>query len=192
MAEQAKILWEEAEENNLDWKVKIERWGRWYKCSLCEQKYHGVVAGALGWACWKTYVSRPEGDWVRISAMRQIGNGLSATEKYEDAFSVKEAELAMLRRFGYSEENQLAVQGNLAMTYQRLGRYEQAMHMLRDVYSGRLKLHGEEHDVTLIAANNYAHCLLDLRRFDEAKALFRNTMPVARRVLGDSKKPRSR
>ena len=40
---------------------------------------------------------------------------------------------------------------------------------------------------SLQAANNYAHCLLDLRRFDEAKALFRNTMPVARRVLGDSK-----
>ena len=24
-------------------KVLIERWERWYKCSLCEQQYHGVV-----------------------------------------------------------------------------------------------------------------------------------------------------
>ena len=33
---------------------------RWHTCGLCEQKYHGLVACALGWACWKTYVGRPE------------------------------------------------------------------------------------------------------------------------------------
>ena len=32
---------------------------RWTTCGLCEQRYHGVVACALGWACWKTYVGRP-------------------------------------------------------------------------------------------------------------------------------------
>ena len=30
---------------------------RWHTCGLCEQRYHGLVACALGWACWKTYVS---------------------------------------------------------------------------------------------------------------------------------------
>ena len=65
LAEQAKILVAEAEENNLDDKVLNERWVRWYTCSLCEQKYHGVVACALGWACWKTYVGRPEDGQLR-------------------------------------------------------------------------------------------------------------------------------
>ena len=55
LAEQAKILCDEAEENNLDVKVLNERFARWHTCSLCEQEYHGVVAGALGWVCWKTY-----------------------------------------------------------------------------------------------------------------------------------------
>ena len=54
LAEQAKILVAEAEENNLDLKVKRARWARWSTCSLCEQRYHGAVACALGWACWKT------------------------------------------------------------------------------------------------------------------------------------------
>ena len=36
-------------------KVKSERFRRWHTCSLCEQEYHGVVRGALGWACWKTW-----------------------------------------------------------------------------------------------------------------------------------------
>ena len=38
---------------------------------------------------------------------------------------------------------------------------------------------------TLAAANNYANTLLELKRFEEAKALTRKTIPVARRVLGE-------
>ena len=49
-----------------------------------------------------------------------------------------------------------------------------------------MKLEGEEHEKTLQAANNYALALMTLKRFKEAKPLFRKTMPVVRRVLGDS------
>ena len=58
--------------------------------------------------------------------------------------------------------------------------------MERDVYFGRVKLHGEEDEETLIAALNYSSSLVELRRLEEAKALQRKMMPVARRVLGDS------
>ena len=57
--------------------------------------------------------------------------------------------------------------------------------MLRDVYSGRLKLHGKEDSDTLIAANNYATTLGHLKRYDEVKSLLRKPMRVARRVLGE-------
>ena len=57
--------------------------------------------------------------------------------------------------------------------------------MRRDAYSRRLKLNGEEHVDSLMAALNYASSLSDLGRFEEAKALLRKTLPVARRVLGD-------
>ena len=67
-----------------------------------------------------------------------------------------------------------------------LGRDEEANRMLRDVYAGRLKLNGDEHEYTFIAADNYALSLLGLQRFEEAKALLRKMMPVARRVLGES------
>jgi hypothetical protein len=53
------------------------------------------------------------------------------------------------------------------------------------VYSGRLKLNGREHEETLIAAGNYADSLIALQRFEEARSLLRNTMPVVRRVLGE-------
>jgi tetratricopeptide (TPR) repeat protein len=176
----------EGEENNLAFKVQNERWKRWYSCSLCEQEYHGVVRCALGWACWKTYVGRPEADWARGAAMTELGLGLSAVNKHEDAVSVGEAELAILRRLGDTPDNILSVQSNLACTYSVLGREEEALDMRQKVYSGRLKLGGEEDEMTLNAACNYATSFYGLDRFEEATSLFRKTIPVARRVLGEA------
>ena len=186
LAEQAKILYAEAEDNNLDWDVKDPRWIRWSACSLCEQNYHGFVRCAMGWACWKTYLGRPEIDEVHDMAMNLLGNGLHDANHYKDALAVREAELSMLRRIGRPEEDLLTVQGNLASTYEKLGQMEPALDLQRDVYFGFVKLYGEEHYDTLREANNYASSLLDLERCAEAKSLMRKMIPVARRLLGES------
>ena len=86
-----------------------------------------------------------------------------------------------------SEESILVAQNNLAITYDHLGRYEEALSLRQEVYSGRLKLLGEEHVETIRAAYNNATSLTCLERFEEARALLRKTMPVARRVLGESR-----
>ena len=163
-------------------KAIFERWLRWDTCSLCEQDYHGVVRCALGWACWKTYLGRPEEDWARGIAMNVLGNGLSAVLRHEDALSVKEAEMSMLRRLGAPKDDILIVQTNLANSYQLLGRREQALGMQREIYSG----YGEEHFKTLTATHNYAGSLISLHRSEEAKSMMLKMMPVARRVLGES------
>jgi hypothetical protein len=186
LAEQAKILVAEAEENNLDDERGEARWRRWDNCSLCEQQYHGVVRCALGWACWKTYLGRPERDWARLSAMRQLGNGLSEAEHHQDALTVREADLAMLRRVGASARDMLAAQSNIANTYQNFGRFEEAVRLRQEVYCGKSRLIGIEHRETLLEAFNYATDLQSLHRFKEIKALLSNTMPVARRVLGEN------
>ena len=141
-----------------------------------------VVATASG----APYLGRPEGDWPRLLAMQQLGNGLISGKHYEDALSVKEAELSIRRRLGDSEHNLLITQSNFASTYQYLGRLEEALSVRQEVYSGYLKLLGEEHGETLTAAFNYANCLLSLRRFEESRALLRKIIPVARRVLGNN------
>ena len=102
------------------------------------------------------------------------------------ALSVEEANLSMLRRLGASERNILVMQGNLACTYARLGRDDEALCLRRDVYSGLSELYGEEHEDTLRAANNYAFSLRDLSRFEEARSLLRRTVPVAQRVRGEN------
>jgi hypothetical protein len=77
------------------------------------------------------------------------------------------------------EDDLLITQGNLAITYKKLGRLEEALRTERDVYSGRLKLQGEDHPQTLIAASNYTASFIRLRRFEDAKALLRKKIPVA-------------
>ena len=99
---------------------------------------------------------------------------------------MKEAELATRRRNGDPEGNILTVQSNMAITYGEIGQGEKALSMERDVYSGYLKLDGGQHSSTLRAANNYASSLAALQRFKEAKSVLRKTIPVTRRVLGES------
>ena len=77
------------------------------------------------------------------------------------------------------------MQSKIAITYDQLGRDEEALSMKRDIYSGHLKLYGVQNRHTFIPANNYATSLISLERFEEAKVLLRKTMPVARRVLGE-------
>ena len=117
--------------------------------------------------------------------MSVLGSGLSDAELHEDALSVMEANLSMRRRLGASESNILVTQSNLSGTYQALGRLEEAMCLRRDVYSGWLKIGGEEHRNTLREANNYASLLKRLKHFGEAKSLLRKTTRVALRVLGE-------
>ncbi len=130
------------------------------------------------------YVGRPETDWARRYAMSVLGGGLFDANYHEDALSVYEARLSLMRRLGEPLENMLMVQGNLASIYSILGRDEAAVRLRREVYSGTLKLCGEQHESTLREANNYVVFLLTLDRHAEAKTLLRTSIANARRTLG--------
>ena len=186
LARQAKELVEEDEENNLDPKVIDARWRQWDTCTLCGKQHHGVVRCALGWACWKTYVGRPMGDEVVHLAMGALGNGLYEAGHDEDALSVREADVSLKFRLGVSEERILATQSNIAQTYMQLGKLNDACRLMRYVYSGYLKAHGEEDRRTLLAASNYAASLTVVERLAEANSVIRKVMPVAQRVLGNN------
>ena len=118
--------------------------------------------------------------------MGVLGDGLYHGKHCEDASSVYEARLSLMRRLGESEDNILTAQGNIACIFFEVGRLEEALRMRQDVYSGLLRLDGEEHRSTLLAAHNLAASFISLERFAEAKSLLRDTMPVAQRVLREN------
>ena len=99
LARQAQILVDEVEEDKLGDAALMSRWPRWYTCNLCGQFYHGAVRCALGWACWKTYVGRPENDRVRSMAMYQVASALYYDKQYGEALPLLRAQEAEIIRF---------------------------------------------------------------------------------------------
>ena len=94
----------------------------------------------------------------------------------------------MLRRIGYTEKRILAVQNNLANTYQQLGRLEEALRLRQEVYSGYSNICDENDNtrsLTVRAGNNLVSSLIGLNRYTEAKALAHKTLSMARRVFGE-------
>ena len=180
LEEQAKILVAEAEENNKD-----PQWHRWHKCGLCEQDYYGIVRCALGWACWKTYLGRPETDDVRGMAMTNLGNGLLEARQHEDALIVREADLATKLRIGAPEGSILVAQANRAGTYAALGRGDEALSIYREAYAGCKAILGNCDQRTIMAANNLVHELQRQMKHTEAVSILRGPLSDARRAFGD-------
>ena len=98
---------------------------------------------------------------------------------------MREAELSMLLRVGTSERYIVIVQGNVAGSYQKLGKHENVVALRRDIYSRKLRIFGAEHEVTVREAKNYAISLASLERFGEARTLLHEVIPVAQRVQGE-------
>ena len=186
LAEQAKILVAEADENNLDDKVFAERWARWHTCSLCGQGYHGVVYCALSWAQWKTYVGRPEADWNRRLAHAQLGSGLYAGGRFAEALVVFESYLAYQQR-NIQIYDTLGSQENIANCYWKLGRQDEALDIHRRVFTVRHARCGDGRTLdleTIEAAVNLSTTLQLLERHDEAARLLRPLVPGVHRALG--------
>ena len=95
-----------------------------------------------------------------------------------------EAELSTLLRLGASVDSVLMVKGNLAATYQNLGRHGEALRMLREVHAARSRLLGPRHGDTLLAASNLSDELVTIQLWAEAKQFLREQIPLALEALG--------
>ena len=186
LAEQAKILFAEAEENNLGNEVLADRWARWESCSLCEQAYHGVVHCALGWAAWKTYLGRPEGDQLRVLAMASVGIGLRSGGRVQEATDVLETALSLIHREIPSDDStRLVVLNTLASLYTQLGRHEESLAFRRQCYEETKSIQGPCSENTLINASNLGMTLHKQAKFAEAREVVRQPLADARRTFGD-------
>ena len=185
LVEQAKILNDEAEENNLDDERADARWLQWFKCSLCEQNYHGVVEHALGWACWKTYLGRPEKDGSRHCALSMLGEALiKKGDDHTAALAVFEAQLDMQRRL-WPSHDVLRIETNIAECYAALGRHKEAIDLRRAVYDKGLAKNGPTDEKVIVYGMYLAQSLVGDYFFAEAKTFLRDLIPKAESVFGN-------
>ena len=181
------------------------KWSRWDACQVCGQRFNGTVACALGWACWRTYLSRPLTDELRRVALCALGVGLQKTHQYESAVAVYQLSLAEhrrscgQRRMSRNErEGQFGMQNNIAILYGFTGRQEEALKLHIAVLEGRKTLFGPEDKNTIHCALNVANCLLNLGakgdigangdrpRITQAREMLRTLLPLAKRNLDPS------
>ena len=76
------------------------------------------------------------------------------------------------------------MQGNLADTYDKLGRSEEALRIYREVYAARLRLHGPREAKTLHAASNLSDQLCQMALLAEAKQFLSEQIPLFYDVCG--------
>ena len=202
LAEQAKILVAEAEENNLSNKVRIERFGRWSRCSLCEHDYHGVVECALGWAGWKTYLGRETTDEQRCNAISLLGAGLRAAVPKgsakrvvycKEALGVFEAQLAELETFIQTqrialscqelERTRIGIMTNIASCYADLGLDEKSLSTKRDIYA-RAEACNFPLENLVQLATNLANSLIASSHLAEAKIFLRQIIRTGLDAFG--------
>ncbi len=170
LVRQAKTAAADIEEPGLEGDDSSQKWQRWLRCGLCKQRFHGTVQCALGWACWKTYVGRPEltvrgeVDGIRISAMSSLANGLSDPEvgRYDEALRVYEADLAYTKRHDADNfQALLATRDNIAICLAEQNRKDEALALHRDIFAETVDHFGTADIETLEAAHSLAFALVE-------------------------------
>ena len=185
LAKQAKILCDEAEENDWDDERYDESWNKWNKCGMCKQHYHGMAINALGWACWKSYVGLPEANDMRHSALRALSHCIAVDDRDgASAICIHQANIDSVRRFMPDEEGLLLhAQTNLALAYKSVGRDSEALALQREVYAQSKEL-GDEDDVFFSTVTDLALSLMEACLWGEAKTLLREHLTAASDSIG--------
>ena len=101
-----------------------------------------------------------------------------ACARYSAAIEVQKQTLGM------DHNSTLISMHGLAITYQTLGRFEQAEKLLIQIIEAKTKLRGAEHPITLLDMSNLASVFLDQGRWKEAEELYLQVLKARERVLG--------
>ena len=119
-------------------------------------------------------------------AMDRIGNALFENRRPEEALRVFEASLAWKKRYWpHNEEIFLIAQANLASCLFDLGRHDEALILMRELYARRVAISGASHEYTIMAGFSLAISLERSGFFNDALTLLRDPLlPAARQTLG--------
>ena len=164
-------------------------WTKWQKCVDCNQRFHGAVKLALGWAAWKAFRGLQDADdrfggvgstYDRCQALGLLGNALRSEVSAREALPVLELALSTRKRFfSYDLHSVMVETGNVAQCHADLGHHEKALSMRRELYAGRVALSGESHPESVCAGLGICSALILLQRFSEGKELLRGQLRLA-------------
>ena len=168
------------------------RFARWNQCRLCGQYYTKTVRCALGWACWKTYLSRDDpryvkgsgGFGIRALAMNTLGGGLVMVRRHKDALNVFNALWMYSRSLGIPEAGLINIHANMARCYGNLGLREEQLTQTRRIFKVKEEVFGTSDKETILEAVSLSRTLLETKGYAENATMLRRMIPAATRSIG--------
>lgn len=143
----------------------------------------GDVATSLSWV--ERGLEIPPSEDEDVGVLRSLKIRLGRT--YAEQNRLDEADAALrdaLASPGEADEA-LSIRSDLALVLARRGKREEAVEILREVSTERLRRHGPNHTFTCAAQNNHASILRSLGRLSEAEVEYERAAAAARNLWGD-------
>ncbi len=120
-----------------------------------------------------------------LENLSTLATWLNRSKKSEEALALDQEILNRARNhLGKNHELALSLLGDIALTLQDLGRFDQAKDKLLEIIHIRERLLGKEHPETLIAWNNYAFFLYRIGKPREAEVIDRRLLKIRTEKLG--------
>ena len=166
----------------------------WQRCPTCKNDFDPTARLPLKWACWKTYLSRGEGESSRFAALVSLSYALHAEEQYKDAlpflrYSLDVRQRLFGMRVGYDKLSEgdpiLEIEALLADTCYNLKNYHEALTRYRDARAHHVSAFGAAHRNTLQVCLKTAGVLVALDRRSEARDLLSKQLSLARNEFGE-------
>ena len=177
LVQQAQIAVQRGLENQETRLIPRLKW--WWTCRLCEQHHHGTVVGALSWACWQTYLGRPEGDNLRDLALQVLAVKMQADPS--GRLAILEPLLARLRTESDDPTRFLYTRAQIAKCLALLERNDECLAMRRELYEAS---EGQHPNIKWSLAIDYGEALTTAR--DAGAVEFcRDLVARATRELGE-------
>ncbi len=121
-----------------------------------------------------------------IALRAQITTDYTILGRYEDALSVADEALALVkRRDGDLSEQGLWLQYHIAAVHQEQGSFDEVERTLREVIAVGTERLGAEHNVVLKAQSLLGGAMLQVEQAADAEPIFRSRLERLQRTLGD-------
>jgi tetratricopeptide (TPR) repeat protein/tRNA A-37 threonylcarbamoyl transferase component Bud32 len=115
---------------------------------------------------------------LRASTAANLGDLQSSEQMFRDSLEKQRA------AFGDDDPDTVDSLSNLAVVIGRQGRIDEALPLLKEVYSREERVSGETHPDTINSMANYAMALTSAKRPAEAEPIQKHAVQLARQVFG--------
>lgn len=107
-----------------------------------------------------------------LGVLNRIGLALLEQNNYTDSLHAFQEICENTKELGNENDIILGAKSNMALTYYKLGQYDESLEIYKEVHAKRFNVYGENHPETLNALSGMGHVYLQQNNFSDALLSF--------------------